>query len=141
MKLWFRALLSTVAVVLVGCSGGESRKVIDRFLTALKDQNYAAAHAELHSDAKALVPTPDVLRALVEKRGKRLNSWSSNCSAGGGTQTVAGFNTSSTMSAGASEDEVTIGVPPARGERCRVGPLFVELRQEAGVWKIRSCRY
>lgn len=136
-----RALFFALAFALVGCSNGESRKTIDRFLTALKDKNYAGAHAELHSDAKALVPTPAALQGLVEKRGVRINSWSSNCSSGGSTQNLAGFNSTSTLSAGASEDKLTIGVPPAPGDRCSVGPVFFELRQEASAWKIRCCRY
>lgn len=139
-----RSFVATMAVMvslgLVGCKKSEARVVTDRFLGALQAEKYDAAHAELHGDAKKLVPTPAALQTLVEGRGARVTEWSQNCSSGSARGERLGFNFSSTTTR-ASSSKVTIGVEPKPGDRCSVGPLFVEALPESGAWKVRTCRF
>jgi hypothetical protein len=135
------AFVTLLALALPACKKSEAELGAERFLTALSTKRYEAAHAMLHTEAKALVPTPTALQTLVESRGVTVTKWSQNCSSGGPSGALLGYNFSSTSTGGPKTERVTIGVEPRVGERCRVGPLFVEAVPEAGVWRVRSCKY
>jgi hypothetical protein len=142
MSRWFVGTMAvTVSLGLVGCKKSEARGVTDRFLGALQAEKYDVAHAELHGDAKKLVPTPAALQTLVKGRGARVTEWSQNCSSGGPSGERLGLDFSSTTTGASSSERVTIGVEPKPEDRCSVGPLFVEALPENGAWKIRTCRF
>ncbi|MBL9027591.1 MAG: hypothetical protein JNL21_35695 [Myxococcales bacterium] len=133
------AFVAMIAFSAIACGDPEARKVTDRFLAALRAEDYAAAYGELHSDARASVPDEDTLRRLVEGRGRRITEWSRNCGSGADGVDRGGYNFSSTVTDDRSTP-VTIGVEPANVGKCK-GPLLVELRREDGAWKVRTLRY
>ncbi|GMV14029.1 MAG: hypothetical protein HS104_22615 [Polyangiaceae bacterium] len=135
-----RVVATLMGLALLGCGDPEARKVTDRFLGALKQSDYRAAYAELHSDARTFVPNEGALQNIIEKKGKVITDWSRNCSSGGKGVDRGGYNFSSTTKSLFQKDvSVTVGVEPKR-EKCN-GPLLIELHQEGGAWKVRSFRY
>lgn len=136
-----RATAFVLGLALFGCGDPEARKVTDRFLGALKQSDYAAAYAELHSDARTFVPNETALKTIIEKKGKVITDWSRNCSSRGKGVDRGGYNFSATTQGLFQKDErVTVGVEPKNVGKC-TGPLLIELHQEGGAWKVRSFRY
>lgn len=126
----------------LGCGDPEARKVTDRFLGAIKQQDYRTAYAELHTDARVFVPNEERLRFLVERSGQVVTGWSRNCSSGGKGVDRGGYNFSATSTKGlfGSTQRVTIGVEPTYTGKCN-GPLLIELHREGDAWKVRSLRF
>ncbi len=136
-----RATAFVLGLGLCGCGDPEARKVTDRFLGALKQSDYRAAYAELHTDARTFVPNEDALKNIIEKKGKVITDWSRNCSSSGKGVDRGGYNFSATaQSLFQKEVRVTVGVEPKNVGKC-TGPLLIELHQEGGAWKVRSFRY
>jgi hypothetical protein len=130
-----------LGLAVLGCGDPEARKVTDRFLEALKRSDYPAAYAELHSDARTLVPNDQALKSLIEKKGSVITGWSRNCSSSGKGVDRGGYNFSANDRSMFQERErVTVGVEPKIVGKC-TGPLLIELHQEGGAWKIRSFRF
>jgi len=133
--------LLALAAPSAGCNR-EASKVSDRFLAALARDEYAAAFAELHSDALPYTPDAATLRDRMEKSGVQLVGWSWTCGIGGATPRT-GYSVTTQKRAGVASPKrpLVIGVAAERRGKCN-GPLVVDLKQDAKLpgepWKVRT---
>lgn len=123
---------------LLGCNR-EASRTRDRFLEALKRDDFAAAYGELHPDARATVPNEAALRAQVEASGIRITEWSTACSSGGMSDERLGLNTTSTTRDRDRPRRTAfeIGAPIDWSRSCK-GPLLLQLKKDGDAWKVAS---
>lgn len=116
--------LGLAALVLV--SAGCADKDANRYLDAIKRADYDAAFAELHTEARATIATPEVMKAKFEASGLRLVDYSTTCSSGGFSNKRLGYNTTTSRKGGG---QVVIGVPPASVGKCNTS-VVVDLKKD-----------
>lgn len=135
------ALALALALASTGCNR-EAGKARDRFLEALKRDDFTAAYAQLHPEGKQAVPSEAALRAQVEASGVRITEWSSRCSSGTSDAERLGMNFSSTARGTVKADgPFEIGAPTEwRRGRCN-GPLIMQLKKDGDAWKVVSVGY
>jgi hypothetical protein len=126
-----------LALVVSACNA-EAGKTRDRFMEALKRDDFTAAYAELHPDAKASIPNEAALREKVEAANVRITDWSYTCSSGSSTNHRIGMNfTQTRRNAGAPAGRLLLGAPIERRGKCN-GPLVIDLRPDGSAWKVAS---
>jgi hypothetical protein len=140
MQTTRRAFLGVgIVLALSGCNA-EAGKTRDRFMEAQKRDDFAAAFAELHSEARATIPDEAALRAKFEAANIRITDWSSTCSSGGSTNHRIGMSftrTRRSTGAGTGTRSFVIGVPIERKGKCN-GPLVIDLKRDGTTWKVVS---
>ena len=142
--LWRPLVIAALAFASSGCNPA-AKRVAEHFLEALKRDDWAAAFADLHPEARADTPTPEALRARIEKGDLKLLSWYANCGSSGSLART-GYNvTTTSRNAGVPRVRpVIVGVPPERRGKCN-GPMLVELKVDPSLpdqaWRVRSFKY
>jgi hypothetical protein len=120
-------------------SSGCSDKDANRFLDALKRGDYEAAHAELHSEARAVTPNGGAIKASMDAAGITLDDWFATCSSADFSTKRVGYNDTTRRRGTGAHPPVIVGVPPVRRGKCNTS-LVVDLKKDDALpgrpWKI-----
>lgn len=123
--------LAFLVAVLALCGCGN--KNASHFLDAIIRGDYEAAHADLHTKARATTPDAAALKAQVEAVSVRLVSYGATCSVGGFSDERVGYN--ATTKAAGKRTPLIIGVRPGRRGSCNTS-LVVDLEMDGNAMRV-----